>query len=189
MIITPDSCKGLSDAEIVSRSLENLDYFSCLYQRYEPQLLRYILHLSVSDPEEARDILQESFIKIWRNLNEFDSDLKFSSWVYRIVHNETISFMRKKTSFGKNNRHDIDQLVEFLPQEADPEIDLEEKEVLTRDILERLPMKYREVLILKYYEMKSYEEISDILRIPEGTVAVRLNRARKIFREMIENNS
>jgi len=186
MIITLESCKGLSDNEIVARSLENLDYFSCLYQRYEPELLRYIRRISGMDEEEARDILQESFIKIWRNLNEYDSGLKLSSWLYRIVHNETVSHLRKKRSYGKDKTTDAGLYRNILADDPETVRDREEKIVNTLEILDHLPGKYQEVLVLKFLEMKSYEEISDILRIPLGTVAIRINRAKKIIRDLAE---
>jgi RNA polymerase sigma-70 factor (ECF subfamily) len=186
MVITPESCNKLSDKELIDRSLENLDYFSCLYIRYETNLIRYIMRLSRLDHEDAQDILQESFIKVWKNLNAFNSDLKFSSWVYRIVHNETITHIRKKRSFGKDNTLDMEQLNEILFDDEDKVSDPEEKDLLTREMLDELPLKYKEVLFLKFYEKKSYEEISDILKIPEGTVAVRINRAKKIFKDKIE---
>jgi RNA polymerase sigma-70 factor (ECF subfamily) len=189
MIITLDNCKDLNDNEIVERSRENLDYFSCLYQRYEIQLMHYIVRLSGVDREEAQDILQESFIKIWRNLNEFDSALKFSSWAYRIVHNETISYTRKKKSYGKANTLDMEHLKETLYKDDETGVDAEEKDFITREVLNKLPMKYKEVLVLRFFEKKSYEEISDILKLPEGTVAVRINRAKKIFRENIERKN
>ena len=187
MIITLESCKDLNDNEIVAKSLENLDYFSCLYQRYEPEMMRYIHRIAGVDAEEAQDILQESFIKIWRNLNEFDSSLKFSSWVYRIVHNETISHIRKKKSYGKDNTRDVELYRNLLADESflAGESDDQVPEVSQiPQILHRLPNKYKDVLVLKFLELKSYEEISDILKIPEGTVAIRINRAKKHFREL-----
>jgi RNA polymerase sigma-70 factor, ECF subfamily len=182
MIITLESCKDLNDKEIVAKSLENLDYFSCLYQRYEPELLRYIRRVSGLDGEESQDILQEAFIKIWRNLNEFDTSLKLSSWIYRIVHNETVSFIRKKKSFGKENRLNVDLFRNILSEEPEPIEDSGEIISETLEILDHLPFKYKEVLVLKFLEKKSYEEISDILKIPEGTVAIRINRAKKSIR-------
>ena len=186
MIINLESCKDLNDNELVAKSLDNLDYFSCLYQRYEPELLRYTRRITGVDEEEAQDILQEAFIKIWRKLNEFDNDLKLSSWVYRIVHNEAVSFIRSKKSYGKDKKSDVDNLLEDIPDDSGQEPDVEELALLTHDILDRLPMKYREVLVLKYFGKKSYEEISDILKIPEGTVAIRINRAKKIFRDLAD---
>lgn len=187
MIITLESCKDLTDRELVAMSLENLDFFSCLYQRYEPDMLRYIYRLTAVGEDEARDILQEAFIKIWRKLNEFETDLKFASWVYRIVHNESISYYRKKRSYGKDRTLEVERYSETLVDE-EVEIDTEERLAMTRAILESLPMKYREVLVLRYYEKMSYDEISDILKIPEGTVAIRINRAKKLFREKSMEN-
>lgn len=187
MIVTRDKCKELSDKEIVVRSLVDVNFFACLYQRYEPVLLRYIRQLSLVGEDEARDILQESFIKIWRHLNEFDNSMKLSSWLYRIVHNETVSFIRKDRSYGKDRKTDINDLNADLPDETEVELDPEERYRITYEILNRLPIKYRESLVLKFIEKKSYEEISDILRIPEGTVATRINRAKSMFREMAGN--
>jgi RNA polymerase sigma-70 factor, ECF subfamily len=184
MIITLESCKELNDNEIVAKSLDNLDYFSCLYQRYEPELLRYMQRISDVDRDEARDILQESFIKIWHNLNEFDASLKLSSWIYRIVHNETVSYVRRRKSYGKDKKTDAEGYKEKLAADLEPETDPEEKSRLVYEVLGLMPLKYREVLTLKFIEKRSYQEISDILRIPEGTVAIRINRAKKLFREM-----
>ena len=184
MIITAEKCKKLTDRDIVKKALGEIDYFACLYQRYEPALLRYVRQLSMVNEDEARDILQESFIKIWRHLNEFDESLKLSSWLYRIVHNETISFIRKEHSYGKDRKIGIDEMHGELPDEPEVEFDTEERYLITYGILDRMPLKYRESLVLKFIEKKSYEEISDILRIPEGTVATRINRAKALFREM-----
>jgi len=139
MIVTLESCKGLSDNEIAARSLENLDYFSCLYQRYEAELLRYIFRVGSLDEEEAQDILQESFIKIWRNLNEFDSSMKLSSWLYRIVHNETISHIRKKKSYGKDKTRDVELYSNILAEEPDHGHETEEKLSRIPQILDQLP--------------------------------------------------
>lgn len=160
-----------------------MSYFACLYEKYENRLLRYIAKISNADYSEAKDILQESFLKAWINLNDFDTDLKISSWLYRIVHNETISFCRKKKSYGKNNKVPVNE--QTLSQYGtDSEIGSSEIEgfLLIDKILELLPLKYKEVLVLKYLEQMTYEEISDILKIPEGTVAVRINRAKKMFK-------
>ena len=186
MIIKPESCKDLTDNELVGRSLDNLDYFSCLYQRYEAELHRYIRRLARVDEEEAQDILQESFIKIWRKLNDFNNDLKLSSWIYRIVHNEAVSFLRSKKSYGKDKRSNVDNLREDIVYDDIAETETEALDNLAHDTLDRLPLKYREVLVLKFFGKKSYGEISDILKIPEGTVAIRINRAKKIFRDMAD---
>ena len=182
MIITHEICKQLKDAEIVEKSLVEIDYFSCLYERYEKKLLRYVNRISAVSREEAEDILQDAFIKIWRNLNNYDPAMKLSSWIYRIVHNETLSFWRKKKSYGKDKRTAWTEdllAVEAVNLEIDEDPD--RTYTLTHDILDLLPIKYKSVLVLKFMESMSYEEISDVLKIPEGTVATRINRAKKAF--------
>ena len=187
MIIKKDICNKLSDKEIIQKSLEDLDYFACLYDRYEPKLLRYIKKISMADHEEASDILQDAFIKMWKNLNSYDDSLKLSSWLYRIVHNETISFCRKKRSFGKNNKLNLEDIrLDDLPDDSDIEVNPEMRYFLTHEILNKLALKYREVLVLKFMEEMSYEEISDVLKIPEGTVATRINRAKKMFKTIAD---
>jgi RNA polymerase sigma-70 factor (ECF subfamily) len=173
-------CLELSDNEIIVKSREDMNYFACLYERYEQRLLRYVSKISQADYNEAKDILQESFIKAWINLNDFDTDLKLSSWLYRIVHNETISYCRKKKSYGKNNTVSINEnIVSDYENEIVEDFDAEGSLQLAK-----LPLKYKEVLVLKFLEQMSYEEVSDVLKIPEGTVAARINRAKKLFRIM-----
>jgi RNA polymerase sigma-70 factor (ECF subfamily) len=182
MRVTEKICDELSDLEIVRQSLQDVEYFMCLYNRYEPKLLRYIHRISFSSKEEAEDILQEAFIKIWRNLHDFDQGLKLSSWIYRIVHNETVSFWRKKTSYGKDQVLELDESIfESEVEVFEEEDEQENKAIVIQEVLQLLPIKYREVLVLKFFEMMSYEEISDVLKIPEGTVATRINRAKKAF--------
>jgi RNA polymerase sigma-70 factor (ECF subfamily) len=187
MVIKKDICNALSDQEIIQKSRDNLNYFACLYDRYESKLLRYINKISMADQQESSDILQDAFIKMWKNLNSYDDGLKLSSWLYRIVHNETVSFCRKKRSFGKNNKLGLED-IRFgdLPDDSDMDMNPEKKFFLTHKILDKLALKYREVLVLKFMEKMSYEEISDVLKIPEGTVATRMNRAKKMFKTIAD---
>jgi RNA polymerase sigma-70 factor (ECF subfamily) len=184
MVLSQEICQKMTDQEIVAKSLHDLDYFSCLYQRYEPELLRYIHRMGYLDNDEAQDILQESFIKIWRNLNDYDPSMKLSSWLYRIVHNETVSHLRKKKSYGKDKTVDAELCRNILADEEEPSVYSDRDIEIALKKLDHLPEKYKEILILKFLESKSYEEISDILKIPLGTVAIRINRAKKSFRGM-----
>ncbi len=184
MILSESECKPYSDRELVKLSLQQLDYFSCLYNRYEGKMIAYIKKISSLTQEEAEDVLQEAFIKIWRNLNDYDTDLKFSSWVYRIVHNETISYWRKKKSYGKDKQlatGEVSLKDDVVKEEEGQE---EDKEAKVKTLLAAMPPKYREILVLRYFEGLSYDEISDVLKIPPGTVATRLNRAKKSFEKL-----
>lgn len=182
MLVTSEICQQLSDAEIVQKARADMDYFVCLYERYEPQLMRYIKRLAQLSEQEAEDILQEAYIKLWRNLHDFDPKMKLSSWVYRMVHNETISYWRKKKSFGKDRQVELDEAFsDTIADDMESEVQQEQQDTLTHEVLELLPLKYKTVLVLKFLEGMSYEEISDVLKIPEGTVATRINRAKKAF--------
>jgi len=189
MPVLKKNCEGLTDEELVCESLQNIEYFTCLFERYEKKLIRYILRISSFLPEEANDILQESFIKIWVNLNKFDSNLKFSSWAYRIVHNTVVSEWKKSRSFGKDRNIKIDEEVfKNLPSEIDIVKKSYEKDkiIMIRKILDSLPEKYKNVLVLKFLEGKNYNEISDILKKPLGTIATLIYRAKKAFREEVD---
>jgi len=94
--------------------------------------------------------------------------------------------MRKRKSYGKDKVQTIEDLYEILPEQEDVEVDFADKSILTSQLLEQLSIKYREVLFLKYFEKKSYEDMSDILKIPKGTVAIRINRAKKILKKMLD---
>jgi len=177
----------LPDEELVRRSLENRELFYYLIKRYELRLLKYIKRITNVTHEEAEDLLQEIFIKVYRHLNGFDQKLKFSSWVYRIAHNEVINFAKKKKSgaaFTCLNDEDAEETgLENLAGKDDVHgnyVFMESRERVWRALME-LPIKYREVLVLKFFENKSYREMSDILRKPEGTVATLVNRAKKKF--------
>lgn len=192
MPITSKDCQGIKDEALVKKSLENIDYFACIYERYEEKLIRYILRISSFSYAEAEEILQEAFVKIWRNLNEFDESLKFSSWVYRIVHNTTINEWRKSQSKGKDQKQEIDdELYKNLPSNLNIESDLGKKvdKEGIKKVLQLMPEKYSSVLILKFLEEKDYNEISDILKKPKGTVATLINRAKKSFFQIAEKEN
>lgn len=180
-------CLEKSDEDLVEKSLENIDYFTCLFNRYEKKFLRYIQRISSFSFDEAEEVLQEAFVKLWQNLNEFDNSLKFSSWAYRVVHNETISQYKKSRSFGKDKKQNINEEIfkNFLSNfNTEKEVDSKLNSAKIKEILMLLEEKYRGVLVLKFLEDKTYDEIADILKKPPGTIATLINRAKKAFREV-----
>ncbi len=182
--------ENLTDEQLVKKSLENLDFFANIVERYEKKLKFYILRISHFSDLEAEEILQEIFLKTWKNLNDFDSKLKFSSWIYRITHNEVISNFRKYKSRGEDKREILEpEIFENIAgfEDFTTNFDTEKKLKEIQEILEILsPAEYREVLILKYFEDKSYDEISDILQKPNNTIATLLSRAKKKFKILLE---
>lgn len=184
------SLKKLSDAELTQLAVNDEKAFEELVSRYEEKLFRYVKRFAGLHDQCAEDILQESFLKIYRNLNNFDADLKFSSWAYRITHNEAISYIRKNKPNQnvalETNDDDTASLIEFLKSEDDVAKEASKKELQAevRYILDGLPSDYKEILILRFLEDMEYSEISDILKKPIGTVSTLINRAKAQFKNL-----
>lgn len=179
------SSDDLTDGEIVARSLTDPDAFSRIVERYWERLFRYVRRISFSTDEDIEDILQETFIKVYRNLNDFDGNLAFSTWIYHICRNTVIDAIRKKSSRPTSAGLDVNELAHLFQDTADIAHELDNKNRLTRitALIESLPLLYREVLVLKFLEDKSYEEIMDIVEKPKGTIASLINRGRKLLLE------
>ncbi|MBW1848856.1 MAG: RNA polymerase sigma factor [Deltaproteobacteria bacterium] len=187
--LTRETYQNKSDEELVQLSIVDVDAFYFLIKRYEPKIVRYISRMSGSKQDIAEDILQEIFIKVYRNLNSFNPKLKFSSWVYRIAHNEIINqYYKDKARTATVSLDDTDQIDLSAKLIYDEDIHntyvFGETAKAVKKALEELPLKYREVLILRFFEDKDYKEISDILRKPPGTVAALLNRAKIKFKKI-----
>jgi len=185
-MLTSGEIEQKSDAELVALSLANQGNYAHLIRRYERQLLRYILRLSNFNHEEAEDVLQDVFIKVYQNLNSFDPKLKFSSWIYRITHNEVISAWRKNKNKSQIISWDVDnKMVEQIVADFDIKKELDNQHLAQQidRVFETMDFKYAQVLVLRFLENKSYKEISDILQKSENTVATMLSRAKKKFKE------
>jgi len=185
-------CLDKKDIELVQLSLENQDYFLCIVKKYEIPLMRYIRRITNINFEDAEDLLQEVFIKVYTNLNGFDPNLKFSSWIYRIAHNEVISNFRKlKVRPEKINSEINENVLEKIKSELNIEKEIDQKilKVKLNQLINQLNIKYKEVIILKYLENKSYEEISDIIKKPTNTVGTLINRAKKQLNNIIKNQN
>ena len=172
----------MTDKEIVDIvTKKDKELYSEIVKRYEEKLLRYAGYL-VSDSHLAADIVQESFIKAYINLNGFDRKKKFSSWIYRIVHNEAMNAVKKQKKHSPIYENiDLDSGINL-----EDKIIIKEMKGKTHKCLSRMPVIYKEPLSLFYLEEKSYEEISDILRIPIGTVGTRVNRAKILMKKICQ---
>lgn len=181
--------KNLTDEELVVKSRENIDYFEQLIERYERKLLLYIMRISSFRENDAEEILQEVFIKAWKNINAFDEGLSFSSWMYRIAHNQTVSTFRKISSRGLDKQDSLDDHVFHLKDKSLGAHELveriEDSERVKKALL-RMPQKYRDIIVLYYFEDLSYKEIADVLKRSEGSVATQLHRAKKKLQILIE---
>ncbi len=185
-----ESLETATDAEVVARTLVDTSAFTLLVERYEEKLVRYIRRLGIRNTEDGEDVLQEIFIKVYKNLNAFDSSLSFSSWIYRIAHNEAISFYRKQTVRPEGHQlPDSTDVLTWLPEEtidsAERLFDSRVNATVVQQALIDLDSKYRDAIILRFFEHKEYDEISDILKIPIGSVGTLIHRGKKQLADLI----
>ena len=182
----------MTDEEMVLLALRDPASFGHIIDRYEAPLARYILRLGVKQPEDREDVLQEIFIKVYRNLHGFDTGLKFSSWIYRIAHNEAISWFRKQNVRPEGHLiADSDEILGLVrTREDDQEVqfDTSVNADTVRTALNQLDRKYKDVLILRYFEHLEYEEISDVLKIPVGSVGTLIHRGKQQLRDRIDTD-
>lgn len=148
----------------------------------------------VRNSHEAEDLTQEAFIKAFNSLSSFNEEFAFSTWLYKIATNNCIDFFRKR----KLQTYSLDKPIQYKDSEIqheipDPDltpeksIEASERSIIIRDAINNLPEKYRKAIELRHSEEKSYEEISDILRLPLGTVKARIFRAREMLNKALKN--
>jgi RNA polymerase sigma-70 factor, ECF subfamily len=141
---------------------------------------------------EAEDIAQEAFIRAYVNIKSFNQDLKFSTWLFRIATNLCIDRIRKKKPdyyldaevSGTDGLTMYSQLASNSPLPEQELESLELQESVQKEII-KLPEKYRSVIVLKYIEELSLNEISEILDLPLGTVKTRIHRGREALRQQL----
>jgi RNA polymerase sigma-70 factor, ECF subfamily len=183
----------LSDEEIVAMTLREHSSFGFIIERYEAKLKRYIARLGVRSYDDQADVLQDIFIKAYRNLNSFDTSLSFSSWIYRIAHNEAISWYRKQNVRPEGHLiADGEEVLALLKSKEEGMEAAFDKEINAEELgraMSEIDEKYREVLILRYFEHKEYEEISDILKIPTGSVGTLISRGKKQLYNVLNQNA
>ncbi len=180
----------LTDEEIAQRVQKgDIDVFGVLVQRFEEKMTRYARKFLFAG-DEIKDLVQEVFIKAYVNIQSFDVSRKFSSWLYRIAHNEFINAGKKKNRLP-TFAFDLDALFPHLAARETADGDLERrelKEALDKS-LDKLDVKYREPLALYYLEDMDYREIADILQIPVSTVGVRLTRGKAMLKKIITSHA
>ncbi|MDD5221075.1 MAG: RNA polymerase sigma factor [Candidatus Pacebacteria bacterium] len=167
---------------------KEIDIFGILISRYESKMIRYARKF-ISNQEEIEDIVQNIFLKVYRNIQLFDSGRKFSTWLYAIAHNEIVNFLKKSKKWPV-------ALIDpdtFWPSIADnsdltENIFKEEESKILKEKLDILKPKYKEIIVLFYLEELDYAQISEILKIPISTVGVRLRRAREILKQKFNNH-
>lgn len=177
-----------SDEELVILvQKDNNKAFEELINRYEKPLLRYSLRL-IKDYDAVEDIVQDTFISVYKNINSFDPKRKFSSWIYRITHNKTVNEIRKHSRISNLNEEIKIENENNEHKKTEKKLDEKNISKTIQKEIDKLSLKYKEVIILRYMQEKSYEEISDILQIPRNTVGTRMKRGLERLRNEMNIN-
>lgn len=148
-------------------------------------MLRYAKRFLFAE-NDASDLAQDVFTKAFVNIQSFDPERKFSPWIYRIAHNEFVNALKKR-SREPISLLDTDTLLPHAVEEDTSGQDEELRGLLEKG-LKGLDSKYREPLVLYYYEGMDYREISDVLHLPLSTVGVRLARGREALKKMMQKD-
>ena len=178
------STSSVTDARLVEESRRgDRSAFGELVQRYERRLIRVILRF-VPEYETARDLTQETFLRVYERLDQFDASRRFGPWLFRIGVNLTLDYLRRRKRRGRWSLFSESSSERTMdPAVADPRraIDLSQE---VRAVLEQIPDKYRSVLVLRDLENFTTSEIAAILNRKEATIRWRLAEARTRFQKL-----
>jgi RNA polymerase sigma-70 factor (ECF subfamily) len=168
------------DFSIIKKVLQgDKGEFAKIIGQYQQTIYRLVLRM-VGNEEEAKDLTQNIFIKVYLNLEKYDPNHKFFSWLYKIAIHETLNFLKSERSVLS-----IDQVSEAEIKGRGKGKESLEQQVEVRKAVLQLRPKYRLLIVLKYYNGLSYEQIAMVTRLPEKKVRSRLYDARQMLRGLI----
>jgi RNA polymerase sigma-70 factor (ECF subfamily) len=164
-----------------------------LLNRHQKAIFQIIMKI-VRNREETEDLLQETFMRAFNSLSSYRSEYRFSTWLYRIAANCAIDFLRKKKiealSLDKPiPTKDGSVEIEVADRTENPEERLvaKQRRISIEEAIDSLPEKYREVILHRHRDDKSYEEIASVLNLPVGTVKARIFRARELLKKKLKS--
>ncbi|MCI0452771.1 MAG: sigma-70 family RNA polymerase sigma factor [Candidatus Latescibacteria bacterium] len=170
-----------ADAELVRACLSgNQKAFEILVRKYEKPIYNLALRM-LKDRDDAADVAQTVFVKAYEKLESFDEAHEFFSWIYRIAINESINF-NKRTKRHDEYESGVTAALSATQEQAHGAEVLRDEMI---DAIERLTMDYQMVIVLRHFHDFSYEEMADVLSIPEKTVKSRLFTARAQLKEIL----
>jgi RNA polymerase sigma-70 factor (ECF subfamily) len=191
------SDKAIKDYKLVRKAVEEGDQkaYAELMSRYKDSIY-YMLLKMVNNRDDAEDLTIEAFGKAFRNIRQYTPDYAFSTWLFKIATNNCIDFIRKKRKLmlsidrGFENEDGQDVAFEIKSDGPGPDDSLMKKQkvMMMRDVVDKLKPRYRRLVELRYYNELSYEEISEELKLPLGTVKAQLFRAREFLYQIMKNS-
>lgn len=165
----------------------DVNSFSILVDRYKDLIFTIAIRM-LKNREEAEEVAQDIFVKIFKSLSKFKGDSKFSTWIYKIAYNTCLDVLKKYNK--QNNFIPIDEYLEKQIPELENIFDtlvLKEQQVIIQKCLSLLPYEESILLTLYYYEDQSLEEIAKVLNINQNNAKVKLFRIRKKFESILRN--
>ncbi len=184
----------LTDEELIAEFQRNNEAaFNLIVGRFKDPLTNFVFRF-VGDRDESNDVVQETFVRVYRKKHSYKPVAKFSTWIYTIATNLAKTQLRRRKLRGMlfwGGKDDEDKDVLFdIPDEhsrTDQRVESSMKEERIQQALDTLPAKYREVIVLRDVQELSYEEIADITKMNIGTVKSRINRGRAQLQEMLKD--
>jgi RNA polymerase sigma-70 factor (ECF subfamily) len=170
----------------------SLKAFEELVLSYEKKIYNYCLRMT-NNREDAEDLTQEVFVRVYKNLNKFKGNSQLSTWIYRIAHNVCIDRYRKSKiaaiSLSQPKGPDDERELDVPADDPSPEQQTlrREQQKYLLEAISRLKPKYRTVIVLRDIQQHSYDEIAEILNLPLGTVKSHINRGRAALREAVRS--
>ncbi len=158
--------------------------FRLLVEKYQ-QFAFTLAFRILCDEDEAKDATQESFIKIWKNIKNYNPKMKFTTWMYKIVTNTAIDRLRTKSRVNMVSLEAVSENLDGLREDPGKKIDNKEAAQLIRAIAEDLPEKQKLTFVLRDIQGLSSEEVQTILDIPENSVKSNLYHARKAVKKKL----
>lgn len=166
--------------------------FAELVELYKEKIY-HLAYRMLQNRHEAEEIVQETFLRVFTNLDRYDEDQKFSTWIYRIGTNLCIDRLRKRkinysldAEMGDGEGNDWYSTLPSREETPDQQLLLSETQSQIRQSIETLPEKYKAVVILRYLQDLSLQEISEVLSMPVTTIKTRLHRGREFLRKKLE---
>lgn len=189
----PGDVTGNEDADLVRRCLSG-DQRACrdLVRRYERPVYSVLMRV-VRRSEDAEDLVQETFVKVFKALDRYDPERPFAAWIFTIASRLAIDhFRRRRVQTVSLNVSDPGSGEERTMDVEDPGLKPDEitsnaeEELQTSTLIDSLPEHYRIVVLLRHQQDLSYEEIAEALHLPLGTVKARIHRARALLKDRIQ---
>ncbi|MCL2305206.1 MAG: sigma-70 family RNA polymerase sigma factor [Planctomycetaceae bacterium] len=178
----------MSDEELIRLSLSgDRTAYEKLVLKYQDRLFNTMVHVS-GNSEDALDVVQEAFLQAYLRLSTFRQTSQFYTWLYRIAFNLSLGIRRKRKPIASGDGISAEYGSELVGDTASPleKVGNDEMAQILWNAIDRLHEDYRSVIVLREIESCSYEEISQILDLPAGTVRSRLHRARNVLKESLQ---